>query len=67
MVYLDMMIQHYILLHMHLLQQRHYQSIIFYAEIERYYYDKELGVILNSDGKKLRNRYDDNIVFHSIR
>ncbi len=38
-----------------------------YAEIERYYYDKELGVILNSDGKKLRNRYDDNIVFHSIR
>ncbi len=38
-----------------------------YAEIERYYYDKELDVIVNSEGKKLRNRYDDNIEFHSVR
>ena len=38
-----------------------------YAEIERYYYDKDLGTIVNTDGEKLRNRYDDNIDFHSIR
>ncbi len=38
-----------------------------YAEIERYYYDKDLGTIVNTDGEKLRNRYDGNIDFHSIR
>ena len=38
-----------------------------YAEIERYYYDKDLDLIVNSDGKRLRNRYDDNTEFHSIR
>lgn len=38
-----------------------------YAEIERYYYDKDLGTIVNTDGEKLRNKYDDNIDFHSIR
>lgn len=38
-----------------------------YAEIERYYYDKDLGTIVNTDGEKVRNRYDDNIDFHSIR
>lgn len=38
-----------------------------YAEIERYYYDKDLGTIFNTDGEKFRNRYDDNIDFHSIR
>lgn len=38
-----------------------------YAEIERYYYDKDLGTIVNTDGEKLRSRYDDNIDFHSIR
>jgi GxxExxY protein len=38
-----------------------------YAEIERYYYDNELDLIVNSDGRKLRNRYDDNLEFHSVR
>ena len=38
-----------------------------YAEIERYYYDKDLGTIVNTDGEKLRNRYDGNIDFYSIR
>lgn len=29
-----------------------------YTDIERYYYDPDENVILNSEGKTLRNRYD---------
>ncbi len=29
-----------------------------YADIERYYYDHDENVILNSEGNTLRNRYD---------
>lgn len=39
-----------------------------YAEVERYYYDEEKDVIINSDGHKIRNRYDDDrTIYRTIR
>lgn len=38
-----------------------------YAEIERYYYDHETDQVINSQGKFIRNRYDDNVTVHRIK
>ena len=38
-----------------------------YAEIERYYYDKDEDQIVKTDGNNIKNRYDDSIVIHRIR
>ena len=38
-----------------------------FAQIERYYYDPEKDQIINTDGKMIRNRYDDTITIHKIR
>lgn len=38
-----------------------------HAEIERYYYDKDLGQVINSQGKYIRNKYDDDMTIRRIR
>lgn len=38
-----------------------------YAEVERYFYDNTTNQIVNTEGKCLRNKYDDNITFNRVK
>ena len=38
-----------------------------YAEVERYYYDKDAGQVIDINGKNLRNTVDDDITFYRVK
>lgn len=38
-----------------------------HAEVERYFYDCTTNQIVNTEGKYIRNKYDDNITFNRVK